>query len=156
MRLLGSRVGLGVAWAHRQATKAEAAQQLPDTSLVQFDIELSRDLLPKINDTPANHAVGLEDRAPSYPLGQRRFLAVEGLCLPRNLSTEIGHIPAAPLQNSVPPRSSTMGLRAPFSTGLPPVAEHCCAAPGTKLTGLHPDGVGRGFRWCKHRNRRGV
>ena len=79
MRLLGSRVGLGVAWAHRQATKAEAAQQLPDTSLVQFDIELSRDLLPKINHTPANHAVGLEDRAPSYPLGQRRFLLLREL-----------------------------------------------------------------------------
>src|SRR5947209_18121797 len=58
---------------------SEAAQQVPDTSLVQFDIELSRDLLPKINDTPANHAVGLEDRAPSYPLGQRRFLLLREL-----------------------------------------------------------------------------
>src|SRR6195952_4255358 len=79
MRLLGSRVGLGVAWAHRQATKAEATQQLADTSLVQFDIELSRDLLPKINDKPANHAVGLEGRPRSYPLGQSRFLLLREL-----------------------------------------------------------------------------
>lgn len=79
MCLLGGRIGLGVAWAHGQAAKTKAAEQLADAALVQFDVELSRDLLSKINDTPANHAICLEVRPGSHPLGQRRLLLLREL-----------------------------------------------------------------------------
>ena len=129
MRLLGGRVGLGVARAHRQATKAEAAQQLADTSLVQFDIELSRDLLPKVNNTPANHAVGLEDRPRSYPLGQRRFLLLRELARRTAAVRAVGQAGHAFGIVMMPLRWPSSGCAAGTFGQLRPVAQRLTVHP---------------------------
>src|SRR5438270_11006592 len=49
----------------------------------------------------------------------------------------MGHIAAATLQ-SAPPRCANNELEGPFSTGLPPVAEHCCAGAGHQADPAYP------------------
>ena len=148
-----AETGIRGAYDHRNASA---------TGLCR-DVEAGRGIETG-HDAPDRVApVGKFSLAQRKPLTQRWPRSPASACASLRWSQALARYSSAPptqlaLQPRFEPRANVgFGQRSALSTGLLPASTHCCGRDGAHWgPGSHPDRDWRGFRWCKHRDRRGA